>query len=169
MASESASISLGVVLGNTSMKHGSASAAMITGALEDAQPYSGGSGVVQSSDGENLRSKLPRAEVPLGTLSQDGKTVFINPYWYRFFDFVANVQLGGPDAPTVTDLSSATISTRQQAIDATTAVASVSTQVDANAQALAATVQVAQSNALSGASQIPPVVFTASTKGQEVR
>ncbi len=167
MASQSASISVGVFLANTSIKHGAAGAVITTGALSQASPYSGGSGVNKSPTGSLLRSKLPHSSVNFGQVQKDG-SVRIDPVWYRFLDFVANVQLGGPNAPTVADLNTATISTRDQAISAQTSVAAVGNQVNANAQALGAVVQVAQTNSLSGATQIPPVSYTPpKTKGYQ--
>lgn len=157
MTSRSAVISVGLSIANTTAKHGVASAVLTTGALEYANPYSGGTTV--TTDTSLLRTKLPLAELPLGRVAKDG-SVLIDPTWYRFLDFVSNVQLGGPTAPTIADLSTATVSTRTQAIAAQTAVASVSQQVNSNAQTLGAVVQVAQTSSLPGAAQIPPVVYT---------
>jgi hypothetical protein len=162
MASQSGSIVIGLVLSGTSAKHGFASTVLTAGALESANAYAGGSSV--STDASLLRTKLPRAEVPFGTVQKDG-TVLISTPWYRFFDFISNVQLGGPNAPTVADLSTATVSTKTQAIAAQTAVASVSQQVNANAQALGAAIQVTQVSALPGSNQIPPVVYTPISRG----
>jgi hypothetical protein len=162
MASESASISIGIVLGNTSIKRGKSFAQITTGTLETANPYSGGNSV--STDASLLRTELPKANVPFGMLQKDGKTVLISPTWYRFFDFICNVQLGGPQAPTIADLSTATISTKTQAIAAQTSVADVSQQVNANAQALGAVVQVTQVSSLPGSNQIPPVVYSTPTR-----
>jgi hypothetical protein len=86
--------------------------------------------------------------------------VIVDPAWYQAFDFYFNKQAGGPSAPSVTELSAATISVKTQAIQAQTAVAAVSQQVSANAQSLGAVVQVAQNNDLSGSTQIPPVFYS---------
>jgi hypothetical protein len=156
MASQSASISIGLSLGNTSSKHGAAGAIVTTGVLNQANPYSGGNSVTGNT---GRRVPLPKASIPFGTVNAQGQ-VIVDPAWYQAFDFFFNKQAGGPSAPSVADLSAATISTKDQAIQAQTAVASVSQQVTANAASLGAVVQVAQNNALSGASQIPPVSYS---------
>lgn len=156
MASQSASISIGLSLGNTSSKHGAAGAIVTTGVLNQANPYSGGNNVPGNS---GRRVPLPHPSIFFGQVDSQGR-VTIDPVWYRLLDFVCNVQNGGPSAPTITDLSTATVSTKDQAIQAQTDVASVSQQVSANAQSLGAVVQVAKNNSLSGATQIPDVSYS---------
>lgn len=147
---------MGLSLANTSSKHGVSAAIVTTGVLSAANPYSGGTDV----PGNNGRKvPLPQASVPLGTVNAQGQ-VIIDPVWYRSLDFFFNHQLGGPSAPSIADLSTATISTRTQAIQAQADVASVTQQVTANAQSLGVVVQVAENNNLSGAAQIPPVIFS---------
>lgn len=159
MATETASISLGIVLGNTSKKSATATAQIIAGALEQPQPYSGGTGVQQSANSANQKLQLPTSQF-IGTVEKDGR-VRINPDWFRFLHDQFEQRLGGTQGDSIPDLSSTVVDTRAQAIDAVTGVAAVTQQVNANAQALAATVQVAQNNSLAGSSQIPPVVYSA--------
>lgn len=156
MASRSASISIGLSLAGTSSKNGAAGAIVTTGVLSQAAPYSGGNNVPGNS---GRRVPLPHPSTFFGTVDELGR-VTIDPVWYQLLNFVCNVQNGGPSAPTITDVSTATVSTREQAIQAQTDVAAVSQQVTANAQSLGAVVQVAQNNSLSGATQIPPVAFS---------
>jgi len=165
MASESASILIGVTLGNTSKKGGSASAQIVTGALEQPQPYSGGSGVIQSSNAA-VKVQIPHVSQIFGRVNDDG-TVSISKDWYRFLHDFFN-KMGGPQGASIDDLSTTVVATREQAIVATNGVAAVSQQVDANAQSLAVTVQVAQNNSLAGSSQIPPVTYS-SRPGQMER
>lgn len=116
---------------------------------------SSSSTVDATQDLENLRSLLPsqRQQVtnPDGTM---------NAAWYRFFDFFVNVFAGGPSAPTMADVQAAIenalseLQTQQQ----TTAL--IAAQSQTNAEALAATVEVVQNNALTGASSIPSVSRT---------
>lgn len=156
MASQSAIISVGFTQSGTAKKAGTASAALLCGALESANNYAGGSGLLSA----NLaKTKLPQAQLPLGRVMADG-TVLIDPTWYRFLDYIANVQLGGPTGPTMGDISSTLGSTRNSAISAENAVSVVAQTVNANASSLAATVQVAQTNNLSGSTQIPKPVYT---------
>jgi len=166
VASETASISLGVFLGNTSKKGGAASAQIIAGALEQPQPYSGGTGIQQSASAANQKLQLPTSQF-IGTVEKDGR-VRINPDWYRFLHDLFEQRLGGVQGDSIPDLSNTVVDTRAQAITAVNGVSAVSQQVDANAQTLAATVQVAQNNSLTGSTQIPPVVYS-SKPGQMER
>lgn len=156
MASQSAGISVGISLATAASKHGRSTATITTGALEGANPYSGGNSI---SGNSGRKVPLPHPSIFMGTVDAQGR-VSIDPVWYRALDFFLNHQLGGPGAPSIADLSTATVSTREQAIQAQTDVASVSQQVIANAASLGAVVQVAQNNDLSGATQIPPVAYS---------
>ncbi len=158
MATETASISLGVFLGNTSKKGGAASAQITTGALEQPMPYSGGTGVQQSANAANQKLQLPNT-MTIGKTMPDG-TVQIDPNWWRFLHDLFEQRLGGSQGDSIPDLTTTVVDTRTQAIAAVTGVSAVSQQVNANAQTLAATVQVAQTNSLTGASQIPPVIYS---------
>lgn len=158
MASETASIQIGVSFANTSRKNGAASAQIVTAALEQPQPYSGGTGVQQSANAANQKLQLPSSQF-IGTVQADGR-VMISPDWFRFLHDMFEQRLGGSQGDSIPDISTAVVSTRDQAIAATNGVSSVSQQVNANAQTLAATVQVAQNNSLAGAAQIPPVVYS---------
>lgn len=158
MASQTASISIGVVLGNTSRKNGAATAQIVTGALEQPQPYSGGTGITQSAAAANQKLQLPTNQF-IGTVEKDGR-VRMSQDWFRFFHDLFEQRLGGTQGDSIPDISTTVVSTREQAIAAQNGVSVVSQQVDANAQTLAATVQVAQTNSLAGSSQIPPVVYS---------
>lgn len=163
MATETASISIGVVLGNTSKKGGAATAQIVTAALEQPQPYSGGVGINVSSESAKEQLQIPQS-MTVGTLP-DGTPVTMSPEWFRFWSVMFNQRLGGPQGDSIPDITTTVVSTRTQAIAATNGVAAVSQQVDANAQSLAATVQVAKNNSLAGAAQIPPVIYSPQ-KGQ---
>lgn len=165
MASQTASISIGVVLANSSRKNGSATATITTGALQQPQNYSGGTGVAKSAG--NIKLQMPQT-LTIGTLAEDGKTVNLTPIWFKFLSLLFNERLGGPQGASIPDLSTSVVTTRAQAVTATNAVALVGQQVNANAQSLGAVVQVAQTNSLSGATQIPPVVYS-SKPGQMQR
>lgn len=166
MASETASISVGVIFGNASKKGGGAAAQIVTGALEQPQPFSGGAGVQQSASSANKKLQLPNTMV-IGKLQPDG-SVLIDPNWWKFFHDQFEERLGGTQGASIPDLSTTVVDTRSQAITAQNGVAAVSQQVDANAQSLGAVVQVAQNNSLTGSKQIPPVIYTAQ-KGQMER
>jgi len=156
MATETATINIGFTQAGTAKKAGTATASLQSGATEAANNYAGGSGLISSSV---AKTKLPQAQLPLGRVQPDG-TVVMDPTWYRFLDYIANVQLGGVTGPTMGDLSATVDSTRSSAINAQNAVSVVAQTVNANAASLAATVQVSQTAALPGATQIPKVTYT---------
>lgn len=156
MATESAVLSCGFTQSSASKKAGSASAVVQTGAIESANQYAGGSGLLSASLN---KGRLPSASLPFGRVQSDG-SVMVDPVWYRFLDYIVNTQLGGPTGPTLGDLTATVDSTRSSAINAQNAVSVVAQTVNANASALAATVQVAQTNNLSGATQIPAISYT---------
>lgn len=156
MASQSATLSVGFAQSCVGKKSGAAVASLQCGALESANRYTGGSGLLASN---RNKYKLPSANVPFGTVQPDG-SVMVNPNWYRVLDYVVNTQLGGLTGPTLGDITTTVDATRSSAIDAQNAVSVVAQTVNANANALAATVQVSQTNALTGASQIPRVTYT---------
>lgn len=113
------------------------------------------SGVAASSDLTNLQSWLPPQRQPVAY--QQGGQWFCDPTWYRFFQFVAEIKLGGRSGPTLPDVVTAITDTQTTAATATASVVTLQQQTSANAEALAATVQVAQNNSLAGAGQIPRV------------
>jgi hypothetical protein len=163
MPSQTASISLGVTLGNTSKKGGAAIAQIFAGTIEQPQPYSGGTGIQQSAGSANQKLQLPTT-MTIGKTMPDG-TVQIDPNWWRFLHDLFEQRLGGSQGDSIPDITTTVVDTRAQAITAQSSVSAVAQQVDANAQALAATVQVAQNNSLTGSKQIPPVVYSP-THGQ---
>ncbi len=102
---------------------------------------------------------MPPSAIPIGYLNNDRtKPVFIDTQsWFQFFDYVVNTLLGGPSAPTLADVTTAVTTASAQSASSAATVTAVSQQVQANAESLAATVQVAVNNSLTGAAQIPPV------------
>lgn len=118
------------------------------------------SGVSASADLANLRAWLPPQRTPFAWVTVGGQRlpVYIDATtWYRFFQFVADVRLGGADGATIPDIVAAVVSSLSQSAT-TAAVASITAQqTQANAEALAATVQVVQTASLPGSTQIPPV------------
>lgn len=109
-------------------------------------------GVVPSTNQANLKTWLPPIGVPIA--DKDGT---MNVQWYRFFNYFANVKAGGPEAPTVTDIAASATVAQAQATSTAQTLTAVTQVVVQNAEALSATVEVAQSNALTGATQIPNV------------
>lgn len=159
MATQTASIVIGFSQSSTAKKAGAATATMQCGTLEAANQYAGGSGLLSR---QRNRYKLPSAHVPFGRLQKDG-SILIEPAWYDAFNYVINTQLGGIAGPSLSDITTTVDSTRSSAIDAQNAVSVVAQTVNANAQSLAATVQVSQASSLPGSSQIPKPIYT--TKG----
>jgi len=155
MATQTAMISIGLTMSAVSKKSGRGTAQLQCGALEAATNYTGGSGLISRN---RIATQLPPARVPLGRLQEDGVTIVIEKAWYDALDYVFNRQLGGIAGPSLSDITTTVDSTRTSAIDAQTAVSQVAATVNANAEALSATVQVTQNSSLPGATQIPPVV-----------
>lgn len=122
-------------------------------------PWSTAGEIPASRQLKSLRTWLPPAEIPIGYVNNDrSKPVIIDAQtWYSFFNYLVNVVLGGPNAPTLADVTTAVTVATEQSAESAAIVSAVSQQVVANAESLAATVEVAQNNALPGANQIPPV------------
>lgn len=108
-----------------------------------------------SANLKNALAWLPSIRVPHTDASG-----CVTPEWYRFYNYFCTTVLGGPTGATVADIASAVVTNSTSAASATQATVSLSQQADANAQALAAAVQVVQTAALAGSSQIPSVQLT---------
>lgn len=106
-------------------------------------------------EAENLKAWLPPQRQPIA-YQQNGMW-YCDPTWYRFFQYVAEIKLGGANGPTLTSVAESATSTAETAAAAQTQVSALTQQSQTNAEALAAVRQVAQDNSLSGAEQIPPV------------
>ena len=114
-------------------------------------------GITASANLENLQAWLPPQRQPVAY--QQGNQFFCDPAWYRFFEFVANVKLGGQSGPTLPDVAATVTETQATAAAASATVTEIAQQTTANAEALAATVQVAVDNDLTGWEQIPGVLL----------
>ena len=101
---------------------------------------------------DNLRSLLPSQRTPL---SNPDSTM--SSQWYRFFDYLVNQYLGGLTQPTVADIVASVEATQASVNASAGATALIAQQAQANAESLAAVVQVTQNASIPGASQIPPV------------
>lgn len=108
-----------------------------------------------SANLKNALSWLPSIRVPLVDAGN-----CMTPEWYRFMNYLCTTVLGGPTGSTVADIATAVVVNSTSAAAATQAAASLTQQADANAQAIAAAVQVIQTAALPGSTQIPPVQLT---------
>ena len=155
MASQSASIIFGFARSVTAKKRGYATATIQCGLLEAANQYMGGSGLIST---DTVRSHFPSQRIPVAWFQ--GQPIYMDVTWYRFFDYIVNTQLGGFNGPKLSDITDTVSSSSTAAIDAQNAVSIVAQTVNANADALAATVQVSQAAALPGATQIPQPVYT---------
>jgi hypothetical protein len=101
---------------------------------------------------------LPSAQTPIANLNGRGQYV-MEPSWYRFFQHVADVRLGGRAAPSLPDVVTTVETTQAAAVQSGQQVSALTQQSQANAEALSVVVQVAQNNSLTGADQIPPVIL----------
>lgn len=124
-------------------------------------PFRFVSGVYQSgivSTSSRATSWLPAPTTPLGYVNAQGQ-VIVYPVWRQFLEALSD-RLGGAEGPRVPDVATSVLTTQAAAIQATAQVAAVAQQSQANAEALAATVEVVTNNALVGAEQIPDVVLS---------
>jgi hypothetical protein len=77
--------------------------------------------------------------------------------WYRFFQEIAENRLGGIEAATLPQVVTTQVQTQAQVVSVQSGVSSVGQQVSAVTDAVNTATQVAISNGLAGADQIPVV------------
>lgn len=109
---------------------------------------------VSASKGE--LAWLPPARQPIGTTDARGNFM-CDPAWYRFFEYIAETRLGGKQGPGIPAVVAVVAQTQVTAAASTTAVAELTQQTQANAEALFVVREVAQNNSLTGAGLIPQV------------
>ena len=124
----------------------------------------GVSGVYQQGVGNgtsrpNDVAWLPSAQTPIGLAKPDGSVV-MDPAWYRAFQHLFEVKLGGRSAPSLPDVVTTVETTQAAAVQSGQQVGALTQQSQANAESLNVARQVLQNNALPGAAQIPPVVLS---------
>lgn len=112
-------------------------------------------GITASANLSGLKAWLPPAHVPV--VKQDG---LMAEQWYRFFNYLANTKLGGPNSSTLPDIATTVVTASERAAVVEVVTAGLTQQTAQNAEALATTVEVVQNNSLTGASAIPPVQRT---------
>lgn len=88
-----------------------------------------------------------------------GQSVKVNPDWMRHFADLGQRKLGGATFPTVPDITEIFQLSQSNATAISQIQTALEQMVNANAQSLAALLQVVQTAALAGAAQIPPVVL----------
>ena len=124
----------------------------------------GVSGVYQQGVGNgtsrpNDVAWLPSAQTPIGRAKPDGSVV-MDPAWYRAFQHLFEIKIGGRFAPSLPDVVTTVESTQAAAVQSEQQVGALTQQSQANAESLNVARQVLQNNALPGAAQIPPVVMS---------
>ncbi len=104
---------------------------------------------------------LPSAQTPFGWVTINGQRYPMtpDPAWYRAFQHLFEVRLGGRAAPSLPDVVTTVETTQAAAVQNGQQVTALTQQSQANAESLAVVRQVAVNNALTGADQIPPVVL----------
>jgi len=156
MASTTFAVALGFRAGCGISENRQAAFALSAGVLVQADPYNSGTSFSRNR-GDN-KAWLPPPREPV--LNADGT---MRPSWYRFFEYVANRRLGGIAGPSMNEVQANVVETKVQAVNAVVAAASVEQALTTNAEALKATIQVAQNAGLAGASNIPEVVLRPSS------
>jgi hypothetical protein len=101
---------------------------------------------------------LPMAQTPISRPNARGEQV-MDPAWYRAFEHLFNVKIGGRAAPSLPDVVTTVESAQAAAVQNGQQVGALTQQSQANAESLNVVRQVVQNNALVGAAQIPPVVL----------
>jgi hypothetical protein len=107
---------------------------------------------VENTTLDTLKSLLPRQ--PQKVVLPDGT---MDPAWYRFMDYMVNNYFGSLNQPTIQSIVAQVEEGMAAATIATQTTALLAQQTQANAEALAATVEVVTNNSLPGSIQIPPV------------
>lgn len=113
--------------------------------------------------GSDLRAWLPPQRQRFGTVVVDGRPhdVYIDAAsWYKFFQYIAEIKLGGANGASVPELVASLTATQATSATVEALTNAVAVQAQTNAEALSATVEVVNNNALDGADQIPPVRMT---------
>lgn len=109
-------------------------------------------GLRAATNTRNLKSWKPSVNAPL--TDEQGR---ITPAWNQFINYLIETVLGGSNFATLPDIANFATTSQVESIANNAIVQALKAQGTANAQALAAVVQVAQVAALPGATQIPPV------------
>ncbi len=113
------------------------------------------SALAQSTAKKNWK---PQSLHPIGRTS-DGKEVFLDPAWSRYFSDLGGRKLGGATFPTLPDITEIFSLTNNNATAISQIQTALEQQANANAQAIESLRQVVQTAALVGAEQIPPPVL----------
>jgi hypothetical protein len=118
-------------------------------------------GVSSTQSRPNDVAWLPSAQTPFGFVTINGQSYPMtpDPAWYRAFQHLFEVKLGGRSAPSLPDVITTVESTQAAAVQNGQQVGALTQQSQANAESLNVVRQVIQNNALVGAAQIPPVVL----------
>lgn len=106
------------------------------------------------ADEQSLKAWLPPARQPIAY--QQNNQWLCDPTWYRFFQYVAEIKLGGANGPTITEVADNAAATAQNAATTQTQISAVIQQGQTNAESLQAAIQVVQNSSLPGSDQIPP-------------
>ena len=159
MASATCAISLGYRAATAAAKGGRSQVDIFVGARVTSVKVANAA-EISGTGPSNLKAWLPPQRTPIAYVDINGQQtpVYIDAStWYRFLQYVAEIKLGGVNGPTLANVAADVVTAKSEASAAAIGQASIGQQVQANAQALAVTVEVAQTNSLAGADQIPPV------------
>lgn len=128
------------------------------GPLMRFDPY--GSASFSRAAKQNAKAWLPPRHIPV----TDAATGLMTEEWYRYHEYMANQRMGGINGPSMGEVQTNVVETKAAAVQAVVAASAISEVVVANAEALKATVEVTQTNALSGSDQIPEVIVRTAYK-----
>lgn len=109
-------------------------------------------GIKASTSSRNRKALKPHRSVP--PIGDDG---LWTTEWDNFFQYLSDTFLKMPNGPTLPDVASSVTASQARSIASEVVSAALAQQTNANAQSLAAVVEVAKAAALPGAMQIPAV------------
>lgn len=153
MASTNAVLYLRPTLAAATVTNRQTSATLVVALRVLSGIFSAGGGFENSVEG-SAKSWLPPPRVPV----TDPNTGIMTPEWYRFFRYIVEDRLGGPNAPSIGDVQTNVVSVQDAVTTNVSSVATLTDAVNTNAQSLQTQIQVSQNNSLAGANQIPPPV-----------
>jgi len=108
------------------------------------------------------KNKKPSGAAPIGYVDGDRtKPVLIDPAWSKYFGLeIGGRKLGGAAFPTLPDIAEFILQTQNSSAAVALELAAMAQMLEANAQTLAALLEVNTTAAVPGVEQVPPPVVT---------
>ncbi len=105
------------------------------------------------------KNKKPSGRMPIGTV--EGTDVYITAPWSKYLGLeIGGRKLGGAAFPTLPDITEFILQTQNSSAAVALELAAMAQMLEANAQTLAALLEVNTTAAVPGVEQVPPPVIT---------